>query len=125
MLMNLFAALGILLACVGTYGVVSYVASLRTHEIGIRLAVGAGQRDILKMILRDGLKPVLAGAIVGVCGAFALTRLLSSMLFGVSPRDPLTFIAVAIFLILVTLFASYFPARRATRVNPMALLRHE
>ena len=125
LLMTLFAILGVFLASVGTYGVVSYVVSLRTREIGIRMALGAERRDVLRMMIGNGIKPAFIGVIVGVGGAFALTRLFSSMLFGVSPRDPLTFVGVAIALMVVTLCACYIPARRATRVDPMVALRHE
>ena len=124
-LLGVFAALALLLAAIGIYGVLSYVVGRRIPEIGIRIALGARSVDVMRMVLRDGARMTLAGVGIGAIAALALTRLMSSMLFGVSPYDPLTFIAVAALLCLIALFACYVPARRATKVDPMVALRHE
>jgi len=125
LLMTLFAALGVLLAAVGTYGVISYIVAQGTHEIGIRMSLGAERHDVLKVIILKGLRPALAGVISGVAGALILTRFLSTELYGVSPRDPVTLAEVAVAVIAVTFAACYVPARRATKVDPMVALRHE
>jgi len=117
--------LGLLLAGIGLYGLMSLVIGRRTHEIGIRMALGAQPRNVLGMVLTQGTKMALLGVAIGVAGAFALTRLMTSLLFGVTPHDPLTFAGVATLLGLVTLLACYVPARRAMRVDPMVALRHE
>ncbi|HTV58165.1 MAG TPA: ABC transporter permease [Verrucomicrobiae bacterium] len=124
-LLGIFAALALALSCVGIYGVISYLAGQRTHEIGIRMAIGAQRSDVLRLILGQGAKMALIGVGAGLAGSLALTRLMARMLFGVSPYDPLTFFGVACLLVLVALAACYIPARRAMRVDPMVALRYE
>ena len=118
-------ALGLLLAGVGLYGLMSYLAGSRTHEIGIRMALGAERRDVLLLVVGQGLKLAFVGVAIGILGALALTRFLSSLLYGVSPVDPLTFIGVSLVLTAVTFAACYIPARRAAKVDPMVALRYE
>jgi predicted permease len=124
-LLALFAGLALALACVGIYGVISYLVGQRTHEIGVRMALGAQPRDVLQLVLGEGTKMALAGTTVGVAAAIALTRLMSSQLFGVSAHDPLTFAGVALLLMVVAVVACCVPALRATQVDPMVALRHE
>jgi putative ABC transport system permease protein len=121
----LFALTALLLTGLGIYGVISYIVSERTHEIGIRLALGAERRSILQMVLRQGLGLAIAGAAVGLVGAVVVSHLMSGLLYGVRPIDPLTFAGVALLLIGVALFACYIPARRAIRVDPLVALRYE
>jgi len=124
-LFGAFAALALALASVGIYGVISYLVSQRTQEIGIRLALGARRADVLRLILTQGTKMAGLGVLIGLAASLLLTRLMAKMLYGVSPSDPLTFFAVAAILTLVALAASYIPARRAMRVDPIVALRYE
>ncbi|MGH9342716.1 MAG: ABC transporter permease [Terriglobia bacterium] len=123
--MSAFAALGLALVVIGIYSVLSYSVARRSHEIGIRVALGAQKSDVLGMVLRQGLKLALIGVGVGIAGALVLTRFLSGFLFGVKPADPLTFAAVALILTAIALLACYIPARRAAKVDPMVTLRYQ
>ena len=124
-LLGMFAALGLTLTVVGIYGLISYLVAERTREIGIRMALGAGRMEVLTLIISQGFRLALIGVASGILGALALTRFLASLLFGVEPKDPLTFVVVPLVLIGIALIATYIPARRATKVDPMVALRYE
>lgn len=124
-LLAAFALVALLLAVIGIYAVIAYAVTQRTHEIGVRLALGAGKRDVLRLILKQGMRPALIGTAFGLGGAWALTRLMSGLLFEVRATDPTTFAAVALLLLAIALLACCIPARRATKIDPMIALRHE
>jgi ABC-type antimicrobial peptide transport system permease subunit len=124
-LLGAFAAMALVLASVGIYGVIAYLVGQRTQEIGIRIALGAQRKDVLAMILWQGTRLALLGVVLGIAGAFALTRLMSGLLYAVGATDPATFALLALILTLVAMAACYLPARRATRVDPVAALRWE
>jgi putative ABC transport system permease protein len=124
-LISSFAALALALAAIGLYGVIAYSVAQRTHEIGIRIALGAAASDVVSLVVREGVLVAAAGAIVGLAASAALTGVMSSLLVGVTPRDPLAFAAAAAILLIVAALASYLPARRATRIEPLEALRAE
>jgi putative ABC transport system permease protein len=124
-IITLFACVALVLASVGIYAVISYAVAQRTREIGIRMALGAARTDVLRLIVRDGMAPAIIGVVIGALGALGVTRLMRSLLYGVSATDPLVFGVVASMLVAVALGACYVPARRAARVDPNVALRND
>jgi putative ABC transport system permease protein len=124
-LIGAFAALALVLAAIGIYAVLAYSVARRTHEIGVRMALGARSGDVLRLVLGQGLRVTAIGIVFGVVGALVLTRFLQSLLYEVRPTDPTTFLGALLLLVTVSVAASYLPARRAMRVDPMVALRYE
>jgi len=125
LLLGIFASIALLLATIGIYGVMAYLVNQGTREIGIRMALGASQRNVLSLVVRQGMALALSGVMIGLAAAFLITRLIRSLLFGVEATDPITFAAISLLLFLIALLASYVPALRATRIDPMVSLRRE
>jgi ABC-type antimicrobial peptide transport system permease subunit len=125
LLLALFAGIAVVMAAVGVFGVMSYAVNLRLREMGIRLALGARPADVRRMVVADGMKHAVIGVVIGLAGAAWLTRMMTSMLFGVTPGDPATLASVAALLLMTAALACYLPARRATRVDPLVVLRTE
>jgi putative ABC transport system permease protein len=124
-LLGVFAALALMMAVIGLYAVMAVSVAQRTHELGIRVALGAQRRDVIGLVLRQGIKLVSLGIVIGLAGAWALTRVLTTLLFEVKPTDPLTFVAVPVLLIAVAILACWLPARQAASVDPLTALRYE
>jgi ABC-type antimicrobial peptide transport system permease subunit len=125
LLLGGFAALAMVLASIGLYGVMSYMVTQRSRELGVRVALGANTRDVLRLVLGQGARLALGGVVIGLAAAFAVTRVMTKMLFNVSATDPVTFVVISLLLIGVAMLASYLPARRATKVDPIVALRAE
>lgn len=125
LLFGVFAGIALVISMVGIYGVISYAVSQRTHEIGIRMALGAQAKDVLRMVVWRGMRLTFVGVAIGLASALALTRIMRNLLFEVSPADPATFTLITLSLIAVAFIASYIPARRATKVDPLIALRSE
>jgi putative ABC transport system permease protein len=124
-LLTLFACVALGLAAIGVYGVIAYLVSQGTREVGIRMALGATPKEILMLVVRQGMTVAVVGVVAGLAGALLVTRFITSLLFGVSATDPMTFLGIAVLLCLTALLASYVPARRAARIDPMVSLRSE
>jgi putative ABC transport system permease protein len=124
-LLTVFAGFALALAAIGIYGVMAYLVIQGTREIGIRMALGATQRTVLRLVVKQGMMLALGGVVVGLIASFAFSRLVSSLLYGVTSSDPLTFASITVLLLIVALIASYIPARRAARIDPMISLRGE
>jgi ABC-type antimicrobial peptide transport system permease subunit len=125
LLLGVFASFALVLATIGIYGLMAYLVTQGTREIGIRMALGASQRNVLSLVVRQGMALAFSGVFIGLATAFLLTRLIRSLLFGVEGTDPITFAAISLLLLLIALLASYIPAQRATRIDPMVSLRCE
>ena len=125
LMLTLFAGIGLVLGIIGIYGVISYSVAQRTHEIGVRMALGARPADVLKLIIKQGMILGGGGVVIGLIVSFAMSRVLASQLYGITSTDPLTFAAISLLLILVAVIACYIPARRATKVDPMVAVRYE
>ena len=125
LLLGIFASVALVLATIGIYGLMAYLVSQGTREIGIRMALGASQRSILSLVVRQGMTLALFGVAIGMAAAFLLTRLIRSLLFGIQANDPVTFAGISFLLAMIALFACYIPAQRAARIDPMVSLRRD